>query len=184
MTDTIAVHRKHILTPYVRAADAQRKVDSARQLVIMAISGHGMLHSHRRHLLKLAQWWVTEADGKWRTRFRSQAVVHLAMTEPEAQVRINHEHVYGRASLADRMLADPTQVEPILELCVGCIVTVDEHRRLSALRDAEGWERYERAGVFVVDAESSSNPAEWHLFRGHVTNTSTPDVRNHSNSLL
>ena len=32
-----------------------------------------------------------------------------------------------------------------------CLVTAEEHRRLTAVTDAEGWERYNRAGVVVYD---------------------------------
>ena len=137
--------------PYVRAEDAQNKVASARELANVALRETGMLQSHRKHLLKLAQWWVTEADGKWKTRFRSAAVIQLAQDDPDSQMLINHEHVYGRAELAERMMQDRSQVDAILELCIGCIVTVEEHRKLSAQRGLQGWDRYRTAEVRVRD---------------------------------
>lgn len=151
MPDTIATRRAHLLMPYVRAEDAQNKVASARELANVALRETGMLRSHRKHLLKLAQWWVTEADGKWKTRFRSSTVIQLAQDDPDSQVLINHEHVYGRADLAERMMQDPSRVDAILELCIGCIVTVDEHRTLSAQRGLQGWDRYRAAEVRVRD---------------------------------
>lgn len=151
MPDTIATRRTHLLSPYVSSATAQRKVASARELVNVALRDTEMLLTHRKHLLKLAQWWVTEADGKWKTRFRSVRVIKLAQEDPNSHEPINHEHVYGRAELAERMLEDPSKVGSILELCIGCIVTVDEHRRLSALRNRQGWDRYRAAGIGVHD---------------------------------
>lgn len=159
MVDTIATRRSHLLAPYARAEAAQSKFVSARELVGIALRETAMLRAHRKHLLKLAQWWVTEADGKWRTRFRSARVIELAHDQPESQVSINHEHVYGRAELAERMLEDPSQVAAILELCVGCIVTVEEHRVLSAQRGVQGWDRYRAAGVRVLDTAAHGWPA-------------------------
>lgn len=159
MPDTIATRRNHLLMQYTRADAAQSKLVSARELVNVALRETGMLRSHRKHLIKLAQWWVTEADGKWKTRFRSEVVIQLAQNEPDSQVPINHEHVYGRAELAERMMEDPSQVDAILELCVGCIVTVDEHRILSAQRDVQGWDRYRDAGIRVLDTATPGWPA-------------------------
>lgn len=151
MPDTIAMRRNHLLLPYIRSATAQSKVASARELVNVALRDTKMLPAHRKHLLKLAQWWVTEADGKWKTRFRSVRVIQLAEANPNSNEAINHEHVYGRAEPAERMLHDPSQVGAILELCIGCVVTVEEHRRLSAVRGLQGWDRYRTAGVGVHD---------------------------------
>lgn len=151
MVDTIAKHRRSLISPYSRAAAAHNKITSAREMVTLALQDTAMLRMHRKHLLKLAQWWVTEADGKWRTRYRSATVIHLAMHDPESQTRINHEHVYGRAEVAERMMKDPSQVDQILELCVGCVVTVDEHEKLSKVKDAHGWDRYKVAEVAVCD---------------------------------
>lgn len=158
MTDTVASRRSHLLLPYVRAKNSKEKIDSARELVRVALRDTSMLPAHRKHLLKLAQWWVTEADGKWKTRFRSVEVVRLARDDPHSDVLINHEHVYGRAELADRMLRDHGQVDDILELCVGCIVTVEEHRRLSAQRHQRGWDRYLEAKVPVLDTAAAGWP--------------------------
>lgn len=158
MADTVAVHRFHLLLPYVRARNSQEKIDSARELIKVALRDTSMLPAHRKHLLKLAQWWVTEADGKWKTRFRSVEVVRLARDDPLSEVRINHEHVYGRAQLADRMLRDHEQASEILELCVGCVVTVEEHGRLTAERNAQGWDRYVEAKVPVLDTAAPGWP--------------------------
>ncbi len=151
MTDTIAARRVHLLSRYTRSDQAEGKIASARALVELSLRDTVMLPTHRKHLIKLAQWWVTEADGKWKTRFKSSKVLQLARDEPGSQVRINHEHVFGRAELADRILKDPSQVDSVLELCIGCIVTVDEHQQLSALRGLQGWERYRVAGIEVCD---------------------------------
>lgn len=158
MPDTVDSHRTHLLLPYLRADVAEEKIRSARELVNLVLRDTSMLRSHRKHLLKLAQWWVTEADGKWKTQYRSAQVVALARQEGLSGVAINHEHVYGRAELAERMLTDSTQVDSILGLCVGCIVTVEEHRRLSAQKHVHGWDRYRAANVRVHDTAQPGWP--------------------------
>jgi hypothetical protein len=155
---TIAACRTALLTDYQPAPNAAVKIASAHALVALALNDTTMMAAHRKHLLKLAQWWVTEADTKWKTRFRSAEVIRLAKEDAESNIRINHEHVYGRAQVADQMLASPSQVVPILALCVGCIVTVDEHVRLTRQTSFHGWDRYREAGVVVRDMEVQGWP--------------------------
>ncbi len=47
--------------------------------------------------------------------------------------------------------ADPEAVDGILKNEIGCIVTVDEHKRLHRFDDEYGWERYSKAGIIVMD---------------------------------
>lgn len=91
------------------------------------------------------------AHGKYGTRYRSRGA--LSIEEPTA---LEHEHVYPRKWLIDRMLESPSAVELVLtEFAIACTVTGEEHRRLAqaerADRSLEGWARYHAAGVGVID---------------------------------
>lgn len=158
MPDTVRTRSSHLIAPYVRTEGADQRIASARELVRLALGKNALSTTHRKHLLKLAQWWVTEADGKWKTRYKSATVLALVTQTPAPDVPINHEHVYGRAALADEILRDPSRAATILELCVGCVVTVDEHKRLSAQRNVQGWDRYRAADVQVCDTSRPGFP--------------------------
>ncbi len=103
-------------------------------------------------MLKVVIWLITEADGKYSTRFRSKEVVRLARERPRCTVKIHHEHVYPRTALADEILARqaefrkfPSKLNKLLDEAVGCVVTVVEHRDL--LKHAKGRKRYKEVPV-------------------------------------
>ena len=50
--------------------------------------------------------------------------------------------------------ATPEGIDDILENAVGCTVTKDEHDRLDQFKNLDGWERYSRAGIVVIDTEA------------------------------
>ena len=122
---------------------------SARRLVKLLVGADDLYPAHRKESIKLALWYVTEAEaGKLNTRFRSRA-----SREPGAVLR--HDHVYERAKMAERLIAHPDELDRILDLAVGCVVTKEEHARLTAVSrqhpDLDGWRRYRAAGIEVVD---------------------------------
>ncbi len=47
--------------------------------------------------------------------------------------------------------ARPDQVDAILKRAVACAVTEEEHRRLDAFKELDGWQRYHAAGIIVID---------------------------------
>jgi hypothetical protein len=65
-----------------------------------------LLTAHRKKMLKEMLWLISEADGKYSTRFRSAEVVRLARDQPNSEARIQHEHVFPRAEVADRLLRE------------------------------------------------------------------------------
>ena len=116
----------------------------------------GVLPAHKRELLSICFWKVTEAEGgKYGTRFRSRA----ALAAPRAELA--HEHVVERAKLARWLLEHPDRVDDAIARAVACVVTRAEHRQLSAVSRAqpelEGWARYEAAGIEVVDLEADAH---------------------------
>lgn len=115
----------------------------------------------RRELLtKYVLWLVTTGTvaHKHDTRYRSVAAV--GATDKKL---LTHEHVFTRRQLADWILANPTDgvIEFVINnLAFGCTVTRDEHERLTAFDKTHvGWDRYQAAGIEVVDM-SSGEPIE------------------------
>lgn len=113
---------------------------------INAITTLDILEIHKRELLSVCIWKITEAEGKWNVRFRSEK----ALTNP---ADLRHEHVYERKHLIDRLLAGES-VETVIEDAIACIVTKEEHRALSRIISS-GWDRYRGAGIRVFDLQES-----------------------------
>ena len=115
----------------------------------------------RRELLtKYVLWLVTTGTvaHKHDTRYRSTGAVGVTDL-----AELVHEHVHTRSKLADLILANPTDevIEFVVNnLAFGCVVTRDEHARLSPFdKTHTGWDRYKAAGIEVVDM-STGEPLE------------------------
>lgn len=107
---------------------------------------------HKRDIISGLLWKITESRGKYTTRYRSKAALEAA-----AEVKLQHEHVFTRKDLTDRIIAEPERAREILRDAVACVVTVDEHRRLSRISSAfRGWDRYTEAGIGVIDTDDGS----------------------------
>jgi hypothetical protein len=135
---------------FQRHQDADRRIQSARYLIRILLEAEELYPTHRKEFIKLALWKVTEAEGgKYNLRYQSRGALH------QGGATIQHDHVYERAKMADALIADPERMDEILSLAVGCAVTREEHQRLTEIGkqfpNVEGWERYKRAGVTVID---------------------------------
>ena len=143
---------------YKRHPFAEERMRSAINLVKGLLTLPGLIEEHRNEFVRLALWKVTEAEGKakYKTRFQSQG----AMAARE-NVKLQYEHVYPRAKMRNMLLAArPEEIDEIISKAVGCTVTEEEHHRLSAIKNCDGWERYIRAGIVVIDMETGS-PLEY-----------------------
>lgn len=156
MPDDIKKHARSLLKQYGASSESKAIIVSATKLARLALENEDLRPSHRRKMLSDSIWYITEADGKWKTRFKSQEVLRLAKDDPESLVKINHEHVFTRKTLIAQMIArreellrDPGKLSDLLESAVGCVVTRDEHVRLGT---GSGWERY-KGMVAVCDTE-------------------------------
>lgn len=152
MPDDIKTHARTLLKPYAISRKSAAVIASARILARLALENSDLYISHRRKMLSDAIWYMTEADGKWKTRFKSKQVLHLAENDPTSLVRINHEHVFTRKALIneilerrEELLDDFCKLNDLLGTAVGCVVTKSEH---DALTKGSGWLRY--AGKVVV----------------------------------
>jgi hypothetical protein len=150
------------LRPYQKAwSESQQSAAifaSALAQARFAVGSPDLIDVHRRGLINQAIWQVTGSEGKYTTRYRSRGVLELEASGPVDKwwSQLRHEHVVTRASLTRRILEgeDPATV---LADAVACIVTIDEHRRLSVYDKSHyGWERYRLAGIEVIDMEDGT----------------------------
>lgn len=137
---------------------AEKRRQSIAKLikVLLANQGPDILEKHVRDLLGTLLWKLTEADGKYKTRYQSSG--SLACKD-KSQLR--HDHVYPRSKMIDALLtAKLEELDGILRSAVGCTVTLDEHLRLSQFDEEHaGWDRYRKAMVRVKDNETG----EWQV---------------------
>ena len=102
---------------------------------------------HVQDLIDTLLWRITEADGKYNTRYKSNGALNCT-----DKSRLRHEHVYQRSRMIDALVnADPEAVDGILKNAIGCVVTVDEATHLRKFDSGYGWERYCKAGIIVMD---------------------------------
>jgi hypothetical protein len=128
----------------------EEKLASAKK-AIRAILELDILERHRDELLSLMIWKITEAGGKYNLRFCTVGTLRNPVAKRQ------HEHVYPRKWLIAQLKADPSLVDEVLAKAFGCVITIDEHRRLSAAsRGLLGWDRYRAAGIRVYDKQADA----------------------------
>lgn len=141
---------KHTLSdPFVPRADADKTIQSAKNAIIKILEmGEDVLLEHRRALLSRMIWKITEAHGKYTTRYCSASA-------RKDEGKLEHEHVIPRKVLIDQLLTNPSDAEQILQPVIACTVTVEEHICLSKVpADVGGWDRYTRAKIQVIDRQT------------------------------
>ena len=108
----------------------------------------------QKMMLDRAIWLIVELTGNFYSRYRSVEVI----TKPGA--RIQRDHIYTRKALVAELQAGASNVRSIIDRASCCIVTKDEHDRLSKVpKSVVGWERYRAAvpPVFVRNMETSED---------------------------
>lgn len=145
--------------PKIRPSTASRftpnpKADDEIRSAVTAIKGIltlQIIDGHKKTLISRMIWAITEAHGKYKTRFRSEGAV-------TSNCRMQHEHVYPRRELIAEIMKDPDRCENILANAVACVVTEEEHKLLTRVSrenpDLKGWDRYKKAGITVYDMQS------------------------------
>jgi hypothetical protein len=138
---------KALRKPPTLKGNAEERRTSAIRIAEFFATAPDIAPDHRRQGLSFAVWGYTTAEyGKWGCRFRSAGVLG-----PEV-VSIQHEHVVPRKQIVDEILAAPGKTSTILIKAEGCLVTVEEHKRLNQLPDdVVGWARYTQANIVVHD---------------------------------
>ncbi|HWG21741.1 MAG TPA: hypothetical protein VG225_14515 [Terracidiphilus sp.] len=133
-----------------RAEDRKRSATALIEL-LLANKTPEILSEHLREVLKILLWKITEADGKYDTRYQSNGAL-----ECKDQKQLRHDHVYPCKRMIGALIqAKPEEWQEILRDAVGCTVTVDEHRLLSTFDEKyDGWERYRKAKLRVINTET------------------------------
>jgi hypothetical protein len=133
-------------------ADKRRRSAVTLIKYLLADKTPQVLPVHRRELLGILLWKVTEAEcsNKHRTRFQSQGAL-----DAKGRSKLCHEHVFQRKKMIESLeKAAPGEVDGILDIAVGCSVTVEEHDLLKLFDDEYGWERYRKARIIVIDTQT------------------------------
>lgn len=125
-------------------ADAKRRAIVHLIETVIAVDGEAPLPYYKRRLLDTLLWKYTEADGKYNTRHRSVAANGRA-----SNAGLRHDDVFTKRELIEQLMsARPAQIPRILESAIGCVVTSDEHTKLSGFDGVHsGWERYRQAKI-------------------------------------
>ena len=125
-----------------------------RRFARFAVESAEVTDDHRRQLLNNAGSYVSEAAGKYKTRYRSAGVLSLEAHAPVPKWRsaLRHDHVTTRRSILARPASPGADVEATLRSVISCTVTKSEHERLTKFDDTcAGWDRYMAARIDVYD---------------------------------
>lgn len=137
-----------ILPEYKKHKDFDKRIKSA-YLAISEILKLDLYFSHKKELLSTCIWKITEANGKYSTRFISEK----ALEQIKNKSNIQHEHVFERKYLIEKLLETPSLSEETLNNAIACLVTKDEHKLLTNIskNNLQGWDRYIEANIKVYD---------------------------------
>lgn len=118
-----------------------------------------ILDRHKRDVINGMLWSITQARGKYTTRFRS-----IEAMNARQGAKLQHEHVIPRKELIEAIMGEPHRARELLTTAIACTVTVAEHRRLTAISrkkpDLKGWSRYEAAGIVWHDTDECEKEPE------------------------
>jgi len=129
-----------------------------------------------RALVEPPLWRLPEINGKYHTRFYSRQVWERSLLEgrlpsrsggkwssPRAEVLL--EHVVERAPLIEWIFDDPTRIDQIEDVVIGCVVTKDESKALPSkcgVNPNDLWKRYTSGRIDAYDRLLD----RWHVLDG------------------
>lgn len=145
---------------YQLTGDHPRREANLIEAIGLLLEADNLYDALRRKLLDAALWAYTENAGvsphpKYNLRFVSAGAKDL-----DRAASLNHEHVWPRKVLKEKLLAgrpwDHRELSEFLRRhAVACTVTTTEHAALGDSR-GEGWARYVSAGILVWDRVEGS----------------------------
>lgn len=130
---------------YSKKKNSEENITSATNAIGQILNMKNILDKHKKELLSVMIWKISEANGKWNLNYLSEE------TLSEEDVSIYHEHVVTRQELIKLLLAQPDQYKKILSKVTACLVTKSEHNLLEKHKHLSGWDRYKKAGIKVFD---------------------------------
>ena len=94
----------------------------------------------KKMMLDRAVWLVVELTGNFFSRYRSEGATSTV------GVRIQRDHVHTRKSLVAELMAGTPNIRAVIDRAQCCVVTKEEHNRLSEVpQTVIGWDRYRSA---------------------------------------
>ena len=129
---------------YREHKDRNKRIESAI-IAIKALLPLELYPAHKRELLGVCIWKITEADGKMKVRYWSEGSIS------NEKAKLQHEHVHERKELIIRLL-NGEAVELVVKDAIACMVTKEEHLVLGK-SSSLGWQRYKEQGIKVFDAK-------------------------------
>ena len=108
---------------YEEHKDRSKRIQSAIT-AIEALLPLNLYLAHKKELISVCIWKITEADGKAKVRYWSNG----AITDENG--KLIHEHVYERKELISILLSGEA-VKSVTEDAVACMVTDKEHTKLT-----------------------------------------------------
>jgi predicted GTPase len=133
-----------MIPTYKEHKDRTLRIQSAIK-AINALLPLDLYPAHKKELISVCLWKVTEADGKSKVRYWSEGAIN------NQQEKLNHEHVHERKELISRLL-NGENVESVMNDAIACMVTKEEHQLLGQSLKS-GWERYKESSIRVFDTK-------------------------------
>ena len=134
---------------YRKPFKARVDLDQRLAEIVMVIAAIRTLEIHavtKREMIDRALWLVAELSGNFSPRYRSDSALRML------GAKIQRDHVFPRSTLIALILEGKEPLRDIIDRAVCCLVTVEEHSRLSiAPPEVIGWERYRFADVIIRD---------------------------------
>jgi hypothetical protein len=133
-----------------RTPDSLPKQVAEIKILLSAIRLLPISEPLKKRMLVHAIWEVAFATGNTQRsflgRYRSESVVR------QVGLNIERDHIFRKETLIRELLGPSPDLDRIIERAHCCVVTRDEHERLSRVdEEVEGWERYRAAGITVYD---------------------------------
>jgi vacuolar-type H+-ATPase subunit I/STV1 len=122
--------------------DQEKILKSAVIAVKNILDMNGVLEVHKKQLLGLMIWKITERKGKYNTEYISEESSKLNDIK-----QLSHEHVFTRKYLIEKLINNPEEYRDILKNAIGCTVTREEQKQLTKIKGIEGWDRYQKSGI-------------------------------------
>jgi hypothetical protein len=160
---SLECHRR----PYCARPDLEQRLEDV-VVVLRTLRSLDVHASTKREMIDRALWLVAELSGDFAPRYRSDGVL------VELGVPIQRDHVHPRAQLRAQVLESDRELADIVSDSFCCLVTKQEHARLTEVpNNLEGWDRYSAAGVVVRDMATYRFPGEANSLNGGMA---APDL--------
>lgn len=150
-----------------REKERESEIMSAKRIIkfVLKIKGDKVIkQSHIRRILSEMIFKITEADGlvaAKRTNYKKNITYISLGVKKRRDIGNNsiegliHDHVYMRKGLVNELLNNQKKVDEIVKKAVSCIVTKEEHDKLTHnLKLCDGWERYKKAKIKVFNTRT------------------------------